>query len=34
MGNLNAIVDAIVHPEIRYMDEEHIIVGLTTAAIS
>ncbi len=27
MGNLGAIVDALLHPEIEYFDEEHIIVG-------
>ncbi len=27
MGNLNALVDAVLHPEIPYFDEEHLIVG-------
>lgn len=26
-GNLNAIVDSVLHPEIPYFDEEHLIVG-------
>lgn len=27
LGNLNALVDAVMHPEIEYFDEEHLIVG-------
>jgi PAS domain S-box-containing protein len=37
MGNLNALVDAVLHPGIPYFDEEHLIVGgvavLFTAAL-
>jgi hypothetical protein len=31
MGNLNALVDAVLHPEIPYLDSEHLIVGISTA---
>ncbi|MHB9112393.1 MAG: hybrid sensor histidine kinase/response regulator [Thermoleophilia bacterium] len=31
MANLGALVDAVVHPEIGYFDEEHLIVGSITA---
>lgn len=34
LGNLNAIVDAIFHPDIEYFDEEHLIVGGATALVS
>lgn len=34
MANLNALVDAVFHPEIPYFDSEHIIVGITTALVS
>lgn len=34
LANLNAIVDAIFHPDIEYFDEEHLIVGGTTALVS
>ena len=27
MANLNALVDAVLHPDIAYFDEEHVIVG-------
>jgi len=27
LGNLNALVDAVMHPEIEYFDHEHLIVG-------
>ena len=30
MTNLNAIIDAILHPYIPYFDEEHLIVGSVT----
>lgn len=30
ISNLNAIVDVIIHPEIPYFDEEHLIVGSIT----
>jgi hypothetical protein len=37
ISNLNAIVDAFLHPEIPYLDEEHLIVGgvagIVTAAL-
>jgi PAS domain S-box-containing protein len=31
MGNLNAVADLILHPEIFYFDEEHLIVGGVSA---
>ena len=34
MANLNALVDAILHPEISYFDEEHLLVGGVTAVVS
>ena len=34
MGNLNALVDAILHPEIPYFDTEHLIVGGVIALVS
>ncbi len=32
MGNLNALADHVMHPEIPYFDEEHLIVGGISAA--
>ena len=34
MSNLNALVDAFLHPEIPYFDTEHLIVGGVTGFIS
>jgi hypothetical protein len=34
MSNLNALVDAILHPEIPYFDKEHLIVGGMTGLVS
>ncbi len=34
MTNLNALVDAVLHPEIPYLDEEHLIVGGVTALLA
>ena len=34
LGNLNALVDHFLHPEIPYFDEEHLIVGGLTFIIS
>jgi hypothetical protein len=34
MSNLNALVDAVLHPEIPYFDHEHLIVGATAAVVS
>jgi len=34
MGNLDAWVDAVLHPEHPYFDQEHLIVGGTTAVVS
>jgi len=31
--NLNALVDAVLHPEISYFDDEHLIVGGVTGVI-
>jgi len=34
MGNLGALVDGFLHPEISYFDEEHLIVGGITALVT
>ncbi len=34
IGNLNALVDMVLHPEIPYFDKEHFIVGGITASLS
>ena len=34
MGNLSALADAVVHPEIPYLDPEHVIVGGVTGVVS
>ena len=34
MTNLNAIVDMFYHPDIPYLDEEHLVVGLISGAVS
>lgn len=34
MSNLNAIVDGFLHPEIPYLDQEHVIVGMVTGLVS
>jgi hypothetical protein len=34
LGNVNAVVDAFLHPEIPYFDTEHLVVGGATAAVS
>jgi len=34
LGNVNAVVDAFLHPEIPYFDAEHLVVGGATAAVS
>lgn len=34
MANLGAIVDFILHPEIEYLDEEHLIVGAITGIMT
>ena len=34
MSNLNALVDAFLHPEIPYFDTEHLIVGGVTGLVS
>ncbi len=34
MSNLSAVVDAFIHPEIPYFDQEHIIVGVATGLVS
>lgn len=33
LSNLNAVVDAFLHPEIPYFDEEHLIVGGVTGLV-
>jgi PAS domain S-box-containing protein len=34
MGNLNALIDAVLHPEIPYFDKEHEIVGGVSAVLT
>ncbi len=34
LGNVNAIVDSILHPEIPYFDPEHLVVGGATALVA
>jgi len=34
MGNLNALVDAVLHPEIPFFDHEHLVVGTVSATLS
>jgi hypothetical protein len=34
MSNLNALVDAVLHPDIPYFDKEHLIVGGITGFVS
>jgi hypothetical protein len=34
MSNLNALVDAVLHPDIPYFDPEHLIVGGITGLMS
>ncbi len=34
LSNLNALVDAVLHPDIPYFDEEHLIVGGVTGLVS
>jgi hypothetical protein len=34
MTNLNAAVDAVLHPDISYFDHEHLIVGGITAVVT
>ncbi|MGB2867580.1 MAG: hypothetical protein WBD36_03960 [Bacteroidota bacterium] len=34
MGNLDALVDAVNHPEIPYFDGEHLVVGGVTALVT
>lgn len=33
LGNVNAIVDSYLHPEIPYFDQEHLVVGGATAIV-
>lgn len=34
VGNVNGLVDAVLHPEIPYFDSEHLVVGGVTALVS
>lgn len=34
LGNVSAMIDAVLHPEIPYFDKEHLIVGGITAIVS
>lgn len=33
LGNVNAVVDSFLHPEIPYLDTEHLVVGGATAVV-
>lgn len=33
LGNVSAVVDAVLHPEIPYFDPEHLVVGGATALV-
>ncbi|MBI4429392.1 MAG: hypothetical protein HY562_09775 [Ignavibacteriales bacterium] len=34
MANLDALVDSVNHPEVPYLDREHLIVGTVTAIVT
>jgi len=34
MGNLNALMDLVLHPDIDYLDQEHLVVGLIMALMA
>ena len=34
MANLDALVDAVNHPDVPYFDKEHLIVGAVTAIVT
>jgi hypothetical protein len=34
MTNLDALVDAVIHPHLPYFDKEHLIVGAVTAVVT
>ena len=34
MANLDALVDAVNHPDVPYFDREHLIVGAVTAVVT
>jgi hypothetical protein len=34
MANLDALIDAFIHPDIQYFDQEHLIVGTVTALVT
>lgn len=34
MANLDALIDAIIHPDIPYVDQEHLIVGGVTCLVT
>ena len=34
MANLDALIDAVIHPDIAYFDQEHLIVGSMTAIVT
>jgi hypothetical protein len=33
MSNLDALVDAVIHPDLPYFDKEHLVVGAVTAMV-
>ncbi len=34
MSNLDALVDAVIHPDLEYFDKEHLVVGAVTAVVT
>jgi cadmium resistance protein CadD (predicted permease) len=34
MANLDAVIDAVIHPDISYFDQEHLIVGGITGLVT
>ena len=34
MANLDALVDAVIHPDLPYFDKEHLIVGAVTVVVT
>ena len=34
MANLDALVDAVIHPELAYFDKEHLLVGAVTGLVT
>ena len=34
MANLDSLIDSVIHPDIRYFDQEHLIVGGVTGLVT